>query len=242
VKIPIGDAGARFCPDGEAPRRGIIAGRDSAGEDSGGQPPLAGAVMHFLVVQDYKENRRKCTLTALQERDDVSFLRLRHPSRPSPGVRLGPGILLHIDGDPLCFRDRPLLEGGRLMVLDATWARAPVALRRLEDPRSGGWVLRSLPRDIVTAYPRVSKLYKDPPGGLASVEALFAATVVLGEPIPGLLTGYRWAGEFLSRNAPAFRRLCPEFFHLMRRGGLSFLEADNSGCHGTLLVAFGREG
>jgi len=198
--------------------------------------------MHFLVVQDYKENRRKCTLTALQGRDDVSFLRLRHPSRASTGVRLGPGILLHMDGAPLRIQDRPLLDGGRLMVLDATWARAPVVLRRLENPARGEWVLRSLPRDIVTAYPRVSKVREDPPGGLASVEALFAATALLGEPFPALLADYRWAKEFLSRNASAFRRLCPEFFHLMRRGGLSFLEAENPGCHGTLLVAFGREG
>jgi hypothetical protein len=147
-----------------------------------------------------------------------------------------------MDGAPLRFQDRSFLDGGRLMVLDATWVRIPLVLRRLEDPAGGGWVFRSLPPDIVTAYPRVSKLTKDPAGGLASVEALFSATAVLGEPIPGLLAGYRWANEFLSRNAPVFCRLCPEFFHLMRQGGLSFLEAENCGCRGAPLVAFGREG
>jgi pre-rRNA-processing protein TSR3 len=198
--------------------------------------------MRFLVLQDYRENRRKCTLTALQGREDFSFLRLGIPSRSSPDVRLGPGILLHMAGAPLSLEDRPLLDAGRLMVIDATWARAAVVFRRLEAPARGEWVLRSLPREIVTAYPRVSKLYEDPRGGLASVEALFAATVVLEESIPGLLAGYPWAGEFLRANAPAFCRMCPEFFHLMRRGDLSFFEAENCGFHGAPLVAFGREG
>jgi len=53
---------------------------------------------------------------------------------------------------------------------------------------------------VQTAYPRVSKTYDDPAGGLATVEALYAAYRLLGRPTEGLLDHYRWAEEFLRRN------------------------------------------
>ena len=51
-----------------------------------------------------------------------------------------------------------------------------------------------------TAYPRVSKQGTDPDNGLASVEALFIAYLILGRPTVGLLDHYRWAEEFLRLN------------------------------------------
>jgi pre-rRNA-processing protein TSR3 len=52
----------------------------------------------------------------------------------------------------------------------------------------------------VTAYPRRSRTFTDPERGLASIEALFAALALLGEPRRELLDGYRWAAEFLAAN------------------------------------------
>ena len=51
-----------------------------------------------------------------------------------------------------------------------------------------------------TAYPRVSKMFQDPPEGLATVEALFLALHILGRPTEGLLDQYRWREEFLRAN------------------------------------------
>jgi pre-rRNA-processing protein TSR3 len=59
---------------------------------------------------------------------------------------------------------------------------------------------RSLPRALTTAYPRRSKLFVDPAAGLATVEAIFAVTAILGEPRPEVLAAYPWAEEFVRRN------------------------------------------
>ena len=58
---------------------------------------------------------------------------------------------------------------------------------------------RRLP-ELVTAYPRRSTFAVDPRHGLASVEALYAATALLDGPCPELLAQYRWAAEFLAAN------------------------------------------
>ncbi len=51
-----------------------------------------------------------------------------------------------------------------------------------------------------TAYPRRSKTFEDPGAGLASVEALFAAMALLGQPRPDLLDEYHWRERFLELN------------------------------------------
>jgi pre-rRNA-processing protein TSR3 len=47
----------------------------------------------------------------------------------------------------------------------------------------------------------VSKLVPDPLGGLASVEALFLARLLLGERDESLLEDYYWKTEFLKNLA-----------------------------------------
>ena len=83
-----------------------------------------------------------------------------------------------------------------MLLVDASWRRLPKVVRRsVRAPR-----LRSLPDDWMTAFPRRSKVHEDPAAGLASVEALFAASVILGAPDRTLLNGYYWAEEFLKSN------------------------------------------
>jgi pre-rRNA-processing protein TSR3 len=53
---------------------------------------------------------------------------------------------------------------------------------------------------LVTAYPRASKLSADPEGGLATIEAVFAALRMLDRSTAGLLDEYRWRDEFLRHN------------------------------------------
>jgi pre-rRNA-processing protein TSR3 len=78
--------------------------------------------------------------------------------------------------------------------------------RRLDLAGAEGLERRALPAGFQTAYPRHSKLFQDPGAGLASVEAMFAVTVILGTARPDFLQHYRWAGEFLELNRELLSR------------------------------------
>ncbi len=84
-------------------------------------------------------------------------------------------------------------DAGRpLLLLDSTWRLLP----QLEACLHGQGVRRTLP-SMATAYPRVSKIAKDPHGGLASVEALYLAKLLLGERDDSLLDAYYWREKFM---------------------------------------------
>jgi pre-rRNA-processing protein TSR3 len=166
--------------------------------------------MRFVVVQDYKENRRKCSLRPLEDLEEFQWMRLSHPPSeprgPLSSVELGDGILLAVDAPPLSIADRAFVEGedrgtsAPIVILDSTWRRLEHLHSRLTVRPGAQLLRRSLPRDWCTAYPRVSKVFDDPEQGLASVEALFVATAVLGEPRHDFLRNYRWRDDFLRRN------------------------------------------
>ena len=65
---------------------------------------------------------------------------------------------------------------------------------------------RSLPPHLLTAYPRKQTGCLDPLRGLASIEALFAASSLLGRNTEGLLDHFHWK--------PRFKELNPELFNL----------------------------
>ena len=66
-----------------------------------------------------------------------------------------------------------------LLVLDGTWRLAGKMEADFADVP-----VRTLPA-WETAYPRVSKLYDDPLGGLATIEAVYAAHRILGRDVSG---------------------------------------------------------
>jgi pre-rRNA-processing protein TSR3 len=105
-------------------------------------------------------------------------------------------VLLHPDGDEI----GPADSGLPLLLVDCAWRR----LDRLLTAVGGEPVRRRLPA-LQTAYPRRSRTFEDPASGLASVEALYAALALLGQPRPELLRGYHWAEQFLAMN-PALPR------------------------------------
>ena len=117
------------------------------------------------------------------------------------------GILLKVDAPVLEPSDRNHLEvspESRLILIDSNWVKVPSLLRLLRV--RGPMVERSLP-PIQTAYPRRSKIFQDPGGGLATVEAMMAALAILGQPDFSLLRGYRWGEEFLESNREFFSSL-----------------------------------
>jgi pre-rRNA-processing protein TSR3 len=143
--------------------------------------------MDILILRDPHEAAAKCTLTPLRGLAGVRFVEHRGDLRLPCAGR----VLLHPDGDELSELDR----GRDLLLLDCSWRRLPRLLRALE----GAPIPRRLP-PFVSAYPRRSKTFPDPAAGLASVEALYLATRILGAARPELLRGYRWREAFLGAN------------------------------------------
>jgi pre-rRNA-processing protein TSR3 len=141
----------------------------------------------ILIVHDPREPAKKCSLTPLRGMRGVRFVPVRGDQRVDAGRR----IWLHPEGDELGPDDR----GIGLLLIDCIWRRVPALSKRID----GELLRRRLP-NLITAYPRRSKLTPDPEHGLASVEALYAAMALLDAPCPALLAHYRWAAEFLAAN------------------------------------------
>lgn len=162
---------------------------------------------NVLVLQHYKENRRKCSLEPLRGRSDVEFRRI-FPEYPNPDLVVDGGIVLAVDSPVLDPRDRVVFDrarDARVIVVDGTWTKIQSVVANIVPSRDDApLIFRSLPEGIVTAYPRRSKLREDPEEGLASIEALVAALHVLGRDWEGLLDGYRWADAFLDANRELF--------------------------------------
>lgn len=136
------------------------------------------------VIRHPKERRSKCSLTPLEGRSDIDFYRARL------------GWSFDVTGFTVLALGAPVLsdaDAGRpLLLLDSTWRLLP----QVEACLHGDAVYRTLPA-VDTAYPRVSKIAEDPLGGLASVEALYFAKLLLGERDDALLSDYYWRDAFI---------------------------------------------
>ena len=143
------------------------------------------------VIRHPKERISKCSLRFLHDRPEMTFLR----GKPDLRFDATGFLLLSVDAPPLSRAD----TGKPLLLLDSTWRW----LSQLEDCVVGEPTRRSIPSGLRTAYPRVSKVFDDPSGGLASIEALYVARKLLGEDDPALLDGYHWKDDFLQIVAAA---------------------------------------
>ncbi len=143
--------------------------------------------LEILVLRDPRESKRKCSLTPIREHPHVRFASY-HPERR---LAADGHVLLHPEGELLTEGD----AGKPLLLVDCAWRRLPRLLATVD----GVTLRRRLP-PLVSAYPRRSSTFPDPSAGLASIEALYAASVILGEPDPDLLAGYHWRDEFLELN------------------------------------------
>lgn len=137
------------------------------------------------VIRHQKEKISKCSLRFLHERPEMTFLR----NKPGFAFDATGFTLLAVDAEPLSVAD----AGRPLLLLDSTWRWLPQLLACVK----GEPVRRSIPGDVRTAYPRVSKVFDDPQQGLASIEALYLARKHLGDDDPSLLDGYHWKDDFL---------------------------------------------
>lgn len=142
-----------------------------------------------VVWRHRKENLKKCSLRGLENRPDFQFFTYPHQALPPmPGY-----LLLTIDAQPLSPAD----AAHGLFLIDATWRYAAVMESQLGSVRNQ-LIPRSIPSHYRTSYPRVQTGCSDPEVGLASVEALYIAYLLLGRDPAGLLDNYHWKEPFLS--------------------------------------------
>ena len=142
----------------------------------------------ILILRDPRESIKKCSLTPLRGKPGVEFQSYYRDRRIDADGR----VLLDPEGEPFTAADR----GRGLFLIDCSWRR----VGQLAATVDGVVVRRRLP-ELATAYPRKSRIFEDPQAGLASIEALFVATLLLGEPRLDLLDAYRWRDAFLAANA-----------------------------------------
>lgn len=139
-----------------------------------------------VIIRHPRERKSKCSLEPLRGRSDITFLTARN------------GLAFDATGYLLLCLDAPVVSKADtalpILLLDSTWRLLP----RLEACIHGAPVRRSLPATLRTAYPRVSKISRDPARGLASVEAFYAARYLQGRPVEGLLDHYHWRDAFLA--------------------------------------------
>lgn len=143
--------------------------------------------MTTLIYRHRRENLAKCSLTPLSTRPDFRFL--TYPTDPLPD--LTGYIALQVGAPPLTAAD----ASHGLFLIDATWRLAAVMERACPQLET-----RSLPAHFRTAYPRRQTECPDPATGLASIEALYLAHLLLGRPVDGLLDHYHWREQFLLLN------------------------------------------
>jgi len=144
-----------------------------------------------IIVRHRKENLKKCSLRGLESREDFRFL--TYPVSELPD--LSGYLILDIEGPPLTSAD----QDAGLFVIDATWRYAAVMSTQLS-PYLKNAAKRSIPSHFRTAYPRRQNDCPNPECGLASIEALYIAYLMMGRETSGLLDGYYWRESFLEKN------------------------------------------
>lgn len=144
------------------------------------------------ILRHRRENLKKCSLRGLEQRSDFQFF--TYPTSDLPN--LSNYIMLSMEGSPLTAADA---QKG-IFLLDATWRYAAKMAQFVE--KQGEVEKRSIPACYQTAYPRRQDDCPNPEAGLASVEALYIAFMILGKDTTGLLDHYHWKEEFLFKNRP----------------------------------------
>lgn len=142
------------------------------------------------IFRHRRETLKKCSLRGIEGRPDVMFY--RYPLKVVP--ELAGYVVLSLDAPVLSRED----SDKGLLLLDGTWSHAARMFNTVKS--IPGLIYRSLPKELRTAYPRYQTDCADPDRGLASIEALYAAYVILGRDPTGLLDHYYWKDQFITLN------------------------------------------
>lgn len=154
------------------------------------------------IIRHRRENLKKCSLRGLENKEGFLFFLYPHCAL---GKEILPDlsnyVMLDLEGPELSHSDA---QKG-LVLVDATWRLAEKMVLNIKElaflPR------RSLPKGVKTAYPRRQEDCSDPTAGLASIEALFVANLILQRNTKHLFDFYHWKEDFLEKNALILKNL-----------------------------------
>lgn len=149
-----------------------------------------------IILRHRKENLKKCSLRGLEGRKDMIFYTYPNDSPSS----LEHYIMLDMSGP--CLSKKDVSYG--LFLVDGTWNYAKTMTKQVE--KIHPLIKRSLPENLITAYPRKQTGCLNPSQGLSSIEALFTAYLILGRDSKDLLANYYWEKEFLKKNTAALKQ------------------------------------
>jgi ribosome biogenesis protein Tsr3 len=157
-------------------------------------------VTFYEIIIDSGETANKCTIAPLASRPDFRLLSAKGAEPIGP---LKSSVLLHPQGECLT-KIRSCRENLGIAAIDCVWRRVDPILSRIAAPVP---VLGRIPDGFQTAYLRKSYYGYDPDGGLATIEAIFAARALLGHWQPDLLSKYPFGRRFVELNQRRFLEL-----------------------------------
>jgi hypothetical protein len=162
--------------------------------------------LNYIIVSRDEKVEKKCTLYPLRGRSDFSFRTMKNPGNFTLN-----SILLFPDGEPLTtelvyeIRNQLDVNGFKeehkneqateneldIVLIDSRWKKLKGVLDSLPPLR----------RVSLEGY-ETGAVRKEPPpkGGLASVEAIYLASLLFGKPDPTLLDYYHFRKRFFDIN------------------------------------------
>lgn len=157
--------------------------------------------MLYEVILDEGETANKCTIAPLAGRADFRLIRVQGRNALGP---LKAPLLLHHQGQCLTQLKGSLGASLGIASIDCVWRRLDVLLGRVVGPLP---LLARIPEGFETAYPRSSERGTDPKGGLATIEAIFVASAILGQWDASLFSKYYFGRRFIEINRGRFLEL-----------------------------------
>ena len=154
--------------------------------------------LNYIIITRDDKIEKKCTLHPHRSRPDFDFR-----TRMNHGEFSTNSILLFPDGETLTkelakeiidqfINNSKIQNLLNIVLIDTRWKKTK-------------WILESLPqlRRVSLVGFVTGALRKDPPppGGLASVEALYLTSFIFGKPDHSLLENYHFRNRFLKLNA-----------------------------------------
>lgn len=149
--------------------------------------------LNYIIISRDRRVEKKCTMYPLRGRSDLSFRTRRDPGEFSEN-----SILLFPDGEPLTSElvneiKNQVVESSHLeiVLIDCRWKKTKGVLDLLPPIR----------KVSLKGYTTGAKRRNPPPeGGLASVEALYLASLKFGQPDPTLFENYHFGERFFEIN------------------------------------------
>ncbi len=160
--------------------------------------------MIYEIIIDHDETPNKCTITPLADRKDFKLFPVFGEGGIGP---LSAPLLLHHEGECLTKVRSSFDSVDAIACVDCVWRKLPRIIRKIRWTNETEPIRVKIPEGFKTVYPRVGLPNSDPDGGLATIEAIFVASALLGHWDATLLSKYYFGRKFVEVNAQRFLEL-----------------------------------